>query len=1231
MYTPIRFALIPLLALVAAGSAHGQANWENQVHIAGEPQAARARLEAIDRTLEFPQSLEDLGLLVLDASSPSWIGVVASVGNLLDDKQDIYLKALEEYRRLVLDEANQLAGLNEHTASVSARTSLETRRAVQHRLANLPPSIRARYRRSVRIEADKLLDEGKETRSPAPLRRLVRDLFCSDAAAEALDLLGDLAFEQGRFDEAATWWRHLTLLPSEHADATRQLLHPDPNVDLVRVQAKLILALVFQQRWLDAEREWQRFRHDHPEASGHLAGEKGRYASILAMQLEKAKSHLERNGMEPWTTFAGEFSRQRVLPRTLRRGLWIDGPTWRVPLPMADKRAMHRPASFHPIVAENQVLIADPLAVTSFDLETGAERFRYEHPFAKGELAESPHDKGMASWSPRYTLSYAEGRVFARLGRQSLGQTEEKPPPSVLVCLDIASKDRPGKLLWQITATVADNQPAYFEGAPVIFDRRVYIVMSRVNFRNTKSYLACYDLAGRQQWLHELCETPEFADGRGPRARPHLLTLAGHQLVYLTHAGAAVAVDAYTGERTWALRYPRLASAIEREGSPRDLAPALADQGRVYLAPSDSGSLFCVNAETGMVLWERESAELVHLLSVAQDRLLFATKNGIRAIDTATGATHGWQQPSVGRMLSQGRGLVAGTWYFWPTQDRLLPWRAVNMPDGSQINQNSGPDDPVHYEPTMLRHYPAGNVAFGLGSLVVAGTDELVCHVAPAKQEAALRAKFEHAPNPATRYRLGTVLADLGRTAESAKILAPLTDADWLGLLEFRRGKYRLPDGGFNVQFDEKPEPPANLPKLGRAFPLERAWTAEGRLLPVAGDADKGVFVVTGENVTCRDFVTGATRWQQKIDAARTVWAGVIHNTVIFGSDHRVEGFGVHTGTPWHDVHNFNDANPAYHLVDDQPQLRVAPGIYEGFIVIRGAVGYFFDRRQFMLMPVQSGLGFQHHHVPDSDLRPTFGLRYQPFVDVVNGTVKLQTSFDDELWSLPDWRRRYLEVDATLRLVGLPNGKVELRDLREVKPRWTFASTWKHSLTGGAAEVFGRRDCLLAAVPTNLGSELVRLDETTGKALWAMNPNELPDGVDSLAFDDRHVFLVSHNTVQGRSLADGTRRWRTTLPADFSRWRLERFGAVLLACPDPDVRVPFLSNMVWDVFAGAILQRWRAPASETPILLLNPADGSVVQRLVVPGSGAVRVQRNTSGVTVGVGNVVARFRPLSGE
>src|SRR5438093_1486788 len=79
-----------------------------------------------------------------------------------------------------------------------------------------------------------------------PSAEVADEAFCSRPAERALDLLGDLAFERGDFDEAESWWRLLVPPAGVKPDAKDDLAYPDPRGDRALIRAKQFLARLFR-------------------------------------------------------------------------------------------------------------------------------------------------------------------------------------------------------------------------------------------------------------------------------------------------------------------------------------------------------------------------------------------------------------------------------------------------------------------------------------------------------------------------------------------------------------------------------------------------------------------------------------------------------------------------------------------------------------------------------------------------------------------------------------------------------------------------------------------------------------------------------------------------------------------------------------------------------------------------------------------------------------------------
>jgi outer membrane protein assembly factor BamB/tetratricopeptide (TPR) repeat protein len=787
-----------------------------------------ARLIALDRRrnpVHSPRLAASVVAQLVAPTSPldAFTPILADPRN-----QEIWEQLPEEYYRMTQESGDTLVTLPEAAPALGVGLSSgQVRRLCHQRLAALPRASLELYRQRVDAEAKALLEQGRQSRSFIPLRRLVDELFCSAPGDQALDLLGDLSFEKGQFEEARHWWSLLAPLDGvpcprsaidEHGGNGRQawachpdrLLFPHPKLDLARVQAKQVLALIFQGRLNEAKAEISRFIEFHPRAKGKLAGQDDYYGAILQKTLESFEKQTISNNEEPWTTFGGDATRNRTLSQGLSWQLWEDGPAWRIALPPLSVRGKDKPAqiehgsllrrvAFHPVIVNHQILIADHRSVVSYQLITGKELFRYDLKTA-GLIDPGPGIDAKVPL-PRFTLSVDQERAYVRLGRLGVmpGNGADANDASYLVCLDLTSNNATKQReLWHVRANGDDKSPAFFEGSPLVHDGRVYIALSKVVGRRVVTSIVCYDVQGRRRWVRAVCDCPEFEENNdGPRFRQHLLTWAGGQIVYCSHAGAIVAVDARTGQPSWGVRYPsRGPMTPEHEPSPRDLTPCLYADGRVYSAPLDTDRLFCLDAVTGRSCWEQEGVEIVHLLGVAQGRLYATTRNGLAAINAATGQTE-WTQPSEGRLPSLGRGLLAGGWLIWPTQDPKLPYRAVTLRSGNQQIEDEArsvlPEPPI-FDPTMLHTLPVGNLAHSCGCLAIAGLNELVVYV-PAHKIKQLPPK-DGRPQAGIEslYKLARQQASAGQSQKAARTYRELLEVtkahprayEWRALIEAR-------------------------------------------------------------------------------------------------------------------------------------------------------------------------------------------------------------------------------------------------------------------------------------------------------------------------------------------------------------------------------------------------------------------------------------------------------------
>ncbi|HLN27374.1 MAG TPA: PQQ-binding-like beta-propeller repeat protein [Gemmataceae bacterium] len=711
-----------------------------------------------------PTEEELLARVTLSGESPRTARRLAGADKLAE--QGKWSEALDEYQQILAEEANDLVPLD-------ARHALQARHLCHLRIAVLPPEAIKLYRARVDGQAKKWLDQGTASHDQALLRRVVEEAFCSRPSEQALNILGDLAFERGDFDDAERWWRTIAL-PALGKDKPRrvkdELVYPDPESDLARVRAKQILARLFRGERRDLQQQLEAFQALHGKAQGRLAGRDGNYAATLQTFAEQGAALVGSLASDSWTTFAGDSSRNYPLPRAegrLARLPHLDGPAWRVRLDtgtLVPGNADDAPSpgrvlssfdagrslAFYPIIVGNKVLVAGNRSVTAFDLLTGRRSFHYDLPAARLDGETDLSLKVPTLPDMTYTLTATDERVYARLGAQSIGAFKAGTIDNYLVCLNLEGAPA-GRERWAVKARSPDGGQAFFEGAPIVLEGRVYIAATRLEGTQAKTFVCCYNGAsGVLRWQRDICETQEFKPNER-RVRQHLLTLAGPNVVYCSHSGAIVALDAASGRHAWAVRYPsRGLKTANGDPSPRSLVPCLYAAGRVIAAPLDLDRILCLDAVTGHLLWESLPLEAVHLLGATRGRLILTAatpRKCIRALDLVTGdSLRSWFRPAdEGDVPPFGRGLLAGDWVFWPTRDGL---HILNLKDA---------------EPTYFDADIRGNLAAAQGCLIVAGIKELSAYIPagrllPQRQEDAT----QNPTSAPVRFRLAEAEADAG-------------------------------------------------------------------------------------------------------------------------------------------------------------------------------------------------------------------------------------------------------------------------------------------------------------------------------------------------------------------------------------------------------------------------------------------------------------------------------------
>jgi len=708
-----------------------------------------------------------------------------------------YAEAIEIYQRVIQQFGDKVVEVPLGPGAAEepdSRLSVNARRECQRRIAALPPEARAIYRSKVDSQAERWFRQGRESRDRASLRRVVDNAFCSSWGDDALELLGDLAFQEGEFVEALAAY---TELVTDRGPDSLALTPPDPSVDLVKIQAKKLLCRAAIGDQPPTPAELAAFAADHRGVAGPFAGRRGSLADDLTEAIrDDHLTPLPRTDGR-WPTFAGAMTRNRIAPGPVDVG----SLQWKADLePIVPGRVSRnfgrnsmmgmgqtpppspeRLLGYHPIVVGDQVIVANEKQVIAYNLNSrpgdqpGATSTAVEVAWkTREDLTGASMTTQRPSGLARHTLTSFGNKIYARLGpppspppigRINMGKTFTNP--SFVIALKRTEHDP--VLLWKREAGEirldkrqagggATSRNAVFEGSPVADAHNVYIALTD-RIEMTATYVVCLDAeTGSTRWGRFICEGNANVNpfGGNPEINHRLLTLDGPSIYYQTNLGAVASIDAESSSVRWLATYPWQRSNGINPGRERDLNPAVVHDGLVIVAPDDSPSLYAFDASTGRLVWKTDpvpdQAKLTHLLGVAKGYVI-ASGDQVLWYDLKTGRlAHAWPDNAQAAQ-GYGRGVLAGDRVYWPTRNEI-----------HVLDQASGlaAAPPIRLQQTF--QCEGGNLTVGDGYLIVAQDKALVVFCQNSRLIDRYREEIAKNPDQAINYyRLAQAAEAIGR------------------------------------------------------------------------------------------------------------------------------------------------------------------------------------------------------------------------------------------------------------------------------------------------------------------------------------------------------------------------------------------------------------------------------------------------------------------------------------
>jgi len=532
------------------------------------------------------------------------------------------------------------------------------RRAV---LAGLSPEGQAAYRLFYDADAKKLLEQAEGPAEQAALERIFSAYFLTSVGDNAADRLGDLYFEQGRFDRAADCW--LAVL--------RERTDSELSPALMAVKAALALARAGRRAEIDAIRR---------ELSDRYADE----VVTLGGRKAKAAEHLRRtqDDAAPARASGPDVPAGDGPPPDLAAAV---APAWQLRFGASVTAGMTPPEAIQwdsnalsgalpPVAIEGSRLFANYLGhVFALDLATGKMLWR-SASFHNVEVSARQDQVRMLD-TGRFAVLAASGYVWS-LSRDM--KDMNFMAPFRLTC----RRAEAGDVVWQ-SADLRDYSELDLVGVPILGGGTLFIAaktpMQRQQGPPQQFVLAIRPHDGKLLWKTEVGTFRQgqqyFFYGMGDTSpQPRLAYRAGS--VYIdTHVGVLARLDAEAGGLDWGYAYQtdpvQGMSRFFFFGSRQDQDPTATasvplDAGDALLIKgAKAGRICAVDPDRMKALWDRPIAKSARLLGVDSGAVylggpeLGALDRQTRALRWSTSLPGG---SNVERVLLRPDGL----WQFTP-------------------------------------------------------------------------------------------------------------------------------------------------------------------------------------------------------------------------------------------------------------------------------------------------------------------------------------------------------------------------------------------------------------------------------------------------------------------------------------------------------------------------------------------------------------------------------------
>ncbi len=504
------------------------------------------------------------------------------------EEKGLYREAVKIYQ-MVLDQfSNKLYRVSEYGVFVPISVYC------QRRILNFPEDAIKFYRTSYDAEAKEAFEQARRQYSLIGFSEIVNKHLATNYGDNALFELGNAGLDNGHYQDALN--RFTTLRDFFPKSECRT--------------AELDLKIQYCRKMLG-----QKIKPGAPIAlKGKLSARElaGFKKVVSSAKPPVVDFHEQRASQQHVSIDDYSLMPPTLDPMALKKPVWTED--------LEGTRRNHYLYA-KPVVTDNSVIFRHRNVV-------------YAYSILNGKLRWTSNLGGRRSWQSRGGVQYNLERILVQDG---MVFTPISKLGASLVALDQVT----GQLQWAfgpIVASTPEEARMRFMAVPAGGPRTVFAsyILDNIdgNTHTDSEYglMAFESSTGRIRWRRPICRLNpgKFTGGFATRVINRIRSFAAppiyHEgVVYLTtNAGTVTAVDALSGRINWLMRYPYYPGVHDstrgfgRAGGPHSMGslrppdpmlwlnqrPLLVDD-RLYVTPVDTNFIFCMERNTGKVIWCR--------------------------------------------------------------------------------------------------------------------------------------------------------------------------------------------------------------------------------------------------------------------------------------------------------------------------------------------------------------------------------------------------------------------------------------------------------------------------------------------------------------------------------------------------------------------------------------------------------------------------------------------------